>query len=152
MSVLSVVLQDPRETKEENIDWRSVGRLRRPMKKRPTWTDFINVLWKCFWLLLLCKTLVWETTQRAVLINKFQHFDIWSLPSIFDHAGRFEVQQLAHYRELTLQSIKVNLFCIAVQLNPKRIHCMEDDYLKADIICWNKACNWPSRELFRGCW
>ncbi len=43
--------------------------------------------------LLLCKTLVWETTQRAVLINKFQHFDIWSLPSIFDHAGRFEVQQ-----------------------------------------------------------
>ncbi len=42
---------------------------------------------------------------------------------------------VAHYRELTLQSIKVNLFCIAVQLNPKRIHCMEDDYLKADIIC-----------------
>lgn len=41
---------------------------------------------------------------------------------------------VALYRELTLQSIKVNLFSITVQLNPKRIRCMEDDYLKADII------------------
>jgi len=56
-------------------------------------TISINTLWNIALVLLLCKTLVWETTQRAVLINKFQYFDFWSLPSIFDHAGRFEVQQ-----------------------------------------------------------
>ncbi len=41
---LSVVLQDPRETKEENADWRSVGQLRRPMRRQHTSTDIINVL------------------------------------------------------------------------------------------------------------
>ncbi len=56
-------------------------------------TISINTLWNIALVLFLCETLVWETTQRAVLINKFQHFDIWSLPSIFDHAGQFEVQQ-----------------------------------------------------------
>ncbi len=87
---LSVVLQDPREKQEENADWRSVGRFWRPMRRQHTSTDIINVLRKCFPGLVLCETLVWETTQRAVLINKFQHFDIWSLPSIFDHAGRLK--------------------------------------------------------------
>ncbi len=57
----------------------------------------INSLWNVFLGLLLCKTLVWETTQLNFddfwLIN-FNTFLTWaSLPSIFDHAGRFEVQQ-----------------------------------------------------------
>ncbi len=80
----------------------------------------------------------------VVIKNSFLHeenecdFCIWS-------------RTVALYRELTRQSIKVNLFCVAVQLNPKRLRCMEDGYQKTDIFCWNKACNWPYRELFTGC-
>ncbi len=60
-------------------------------------TISINTLWNIALVLLLCKTLVWETTQLNFddfwLIN-FNTFLTWaSLPSIFDHAGRFEVQQ-----------------------------------------------------------
>ncbi len=76
VGVLSVVLQDPREQKEENADWRSVGRFWRPMRRQHTSTDIINVLRKCFPGLVLFKASCLETTQRAVLINKFQHFDI----------------------------------------------------------------------------
>ncbi len=85
-----LVLQDPREQKEENAGWRSVGRFWRPMRRQHTSSDIINVLRKCFPGLVLCETLVWETTQRAVLINKLQYFlyfaflqflitqDVWS--------------------------------------------------------------------------
>ncbi len=53
-----LVLQDPREQKEENADWRSVGRFWRPMRRQHMSTDIINVLRKCFPELVLCKTCV----------------------------------------------------------------------------------------------
>ncbi len=86
-----------REQREKNVGgaWTVSGGQRREM----TQVDTISIICceKLPLVLLLCKTLVWGQPQRAVLINKFQHFDIWSLPSIFDHAGRFEVQQKKSY-------------------------------------------------------
>ncbi len=91
-TVKTFCLKDTEGTKGEEC-WGSVGRFWRPPRRWRTVTHIINNLLCCTSGLLLCKTLVWGTTQRAVLIiNKFQYFDFWSLPSIFDHAGRFEVQ------------------------------------------------------------
>lgn len=88
-------------------------------------------------------SLSWKVQAYVVIKNSSLHeenecdFSIWN-------------RTVALYGELTLQSIKVNLFCVAVQLNPKCLHLMETDYQKGDIIRWNKACNWPCQELFTG--
>ncbi len=58
------------------------------MKRRPTWTDFINVLWKCFWLLVLCKASCLRPTQYCG--------DFWLINSntlIFEAFLRFLITQ-----------------------------------------------------------
>ncbi len=52
------------------------------------------MLWNIALVLFLCETLVWETTQRAALFWSI-NFNTLTLkpPSIFEHAGQFEVQQ-----------------------------------------------------------
>ncbi len=91
VGVLSVVLQDPREQKEENADWRSVGRFWRPMRRQHTSTDIINVLRKCFPGLVLCKTCVWERPSALFWSIHFNTFYI--LPSFnFWSRRTFEVQ------------------------------------------------------------
>ncbi len=91
-TVKTFCLKDTEGTKGEEC-WGSVGRFWRPPRRWRTVTHIINNLLcctsGCFFVRL------WSEGQPSALfwsIN-FNTLTFEALPSIFDHAGRFEVQQ-----------------------------------------------------------